>query len=739
MSALMTRTKSSKSEGASAVVRTLRSLFEPVSLVAMIDTENLRTASLYINNQLLSRGLLRDGQTIDFANAGKGSDDSTATAGRIIGIVNDLILRRDRDAEHRESLSAAMRNLRAENLKHTSDIARLTEKNTEEKRKADIAAASEAALKTQLKSADANARGLKEDIARMKALVSQTRTTCATEVRRRDRQIDTLKKQLGEAGRSRGSRTNPVVTTINVTADIGHEKDSPTRSGSVVTDDYDLRSETNAFLAKLAQNLSEENETILNVMQRAMGQLRQMSGYQGEERGDAQVAKRPSCEDLAAELDAVMDHMRIILTNPSFVPIEEVMVREEEINRLKTGWVKMETRWKEAVHLMDGWRKRMASSGRQVCDEELRMGLRLSPVRVNDVEETRQAFGLGLTAVAEEAEDDVEPSLRSPCPPSQVSVDLVPELDYGDQDEQAHGETDGDSTGYENNVPAGNYEFEEANVELQGAPQLAPDSSPLPEPPQLSPLRNSASAGNRGSHRNGRARPRPGEFSAIVEENTRDLAAESKSMRSLPVRPKAMAAQARLPKTSLERPRSPSRSSLDDVLLPEPESTGQSETHESEAFKQEPEEAQQSESGPAAHVHNTPCRVTSRPSLPRTTNLAPQQSPLTMSTIAAKLAASEREADAARVRAKLRAVRGGVKGPPMARTASGDETPAAALEQDRPVEDVDPVKHDPAPQDEEQPKPEKRKRDRKPSKAASRRRSTLSPLELQTLISGNAQ
>ncbi|PNY25104.1 Ribosomal RNA-processing protein 7 [Tolypocladium capitatum] len=710
----------------------------------MIDTENLRTASLYINNQLLSRGLLRDSQTIDFANAGKGSDDSTATAGRIIGIVNDLILRRDRDAEHRESLSAAMRNLRAENLKHTSDIASLTEKNTEEKRKADIATASEAALKTQLKSAEANARGLKDDIARMKVLVSQTRTTCATEVRRRDRQIDTLKKQLGEAGRSRGSRANPAITIINVTGDIGHDKGSPTRSGSIATDDCNLRSETNAFLAKLAQNLSEENENILNMMQQAVGQLGQMSGYRGEERGDAQVAKRPSCEDLAAGLDAVMDHLRNILTNPSFVPIEEVMVREEEINRLKAGWVKMETRWKEAVHMMDGWRKRMASNGRQVCDEELRMGLRLSPVHVNDVEETRQAFGLGLAAVAEEAEDDVEPSLRSPYPPSQDSVDLVPEPDCDDQDAQAHGETEGESTGCEDNAPAGNYEFEEANVEPQGVPQLSPGSSPLPEPPLLSPLRNCASAGNRGSLQHGCTRPRPGDFSTIVEEETLDLAAESKSMRSLPVRRRATAAQKRLPsrgQMSLERPRSPSRSSLDDVLLskPQPESTEQPGTHASEEFKQEPEEAQQSANNSAADMHNTPCRATSRPLLPRNADPAPQQSPLTMSTIAAKLAASEKEADAARVRAKLKAVRGGVRRPPMARTAPEDERPATAREQDRPDEDVDPVKRDPAPQDEEQPKPEKRKRDRKPSKAASRRRSTLSPLELQALISGNAQ
>lgn len=61
----------------------------------MIDFENLRTASLYINNQLLSRGLLRDGRTIDFANPGDDDYELADTMGRIMGVVNDLILRRD--------------------------------------------------------------------------------------------------------------------------------------------------------------------------------------------------------------------------------------------------------------------------------------------------------------------------------------------------------------------------------------------------------------------------------------------------------------------------------------------------------------------------------------------------------------------------------------------------------------------------------------------------------------------
>lgn len=61
----------------------------------MIDFENLRTASLYINNQLLSRGLLRDGRSIDFADPGDSDYDLADTMGRIMGVVNDLILRRD--------------------------------------------------------------------------------------------------------------------------------------------------------------------------------------------------------------------------------------------------------------------------------------------------------------------------------------------------------------------------------------------------------------------------------------------------------------------------------------------------------------------------------------------------------------------------------------------------------------------------------------------------------------------
>jgi hypothetical protein len=60
-----------------------------------MESDNLRTASLYINNQLLSRGLLRNGQNIDFASPDKGEGGLENTMGRVMSVVNDLILRRD--------------------------------------------------------------------------------------------------------------------------------------------------------------------------------------------------------------------------------------------------------------------------------------------------------------------------------------------------------------------------------------------------------------------------------------------------------------------------------------------------------------------------------------------------------------------------------------------------------------------------------------------------------------------
>lgn len=137
-----------------------------------------------------------------------------------------------------------------------------------------------------------------------------------------------------------------------------------------------------------------------------------------------------------------------------------------------------------------------------------------------------------------------------------------------------------------------------------------------------------------------------------------------------------------------------------------------------------------------------------------------------MATIQAKLAASERDADAARVRAKLKAARKGIHlpGPGSGRVTAENSMPNTPTEtmstKSMRSEQSDYIQYQPEQYDDGedelgfsavQPhqvihaeKPRKRERNygeavaaRKTSdKVASRRRSTLNPWELETLIKG---
>ncbi|KAH8880023.1 hypothetical protein GQ53DRAFT_704795 [Thozetella sp. PMI_491] len=822
----------------------------------MIDLENLRTASLYINNQLLSRGLLRDGQDIDFTSPGSSDADGAATMGRIMAVVNDLILRRDRDAEHRETLSTALRTTRAESLRQANDIQRLQEKHVDARRKADLAEAAETALRAQLKSAEANIHKLKEEAARTKTLVAQTRSSCANEVRKRDRQIDGLKKAVAEAGRARGATKNSGITTITVTGELNCSDDQDsTPRGSTATEGYDLRMETNAFLAELAKGLSEDNENLLNLVRDTIERLKAMSGWDDQHAaataGADGLPLPTNCEEMSSEITQILEHLRTILTNPSFVPIEEVVVREDEINRLRDGWVKMEGRWKEAVHLIDGWRRRMQTSGRPVNMEELKMGLRLSPVRVKDVVETSQGLlGLhptsladtfthdepeGLSMVQEEPE---EPSIVDRAPSPAESLHLVPAPDYEDQDQdQEESDSESESSIFQDDIDVHEFDVSEPNIEVIEQ-SLMMDSPPLPPLPQITPLHDSHSGRNRGRADSHHQRQRPGDFTTIIEENSWELSQKA------PVPPPHTVLKPQPPKTQTQQPRlvppedppqvsaemTASNSSLDSILLAKPAEDSssnisvvstKSQKQAVEVKKPEnkvrgrispttqskqpirtgtrgrpatqlgekqttsstgrPARTQGASSGsnsststvtssraksgnknmpPPPTPNRSPRKANSRLPLPRNGNPLPppQQSPLTMATIAAKLAASEREADAARVRAKLKAARLGKRislAPPATNTdtsAAADATRSVRSEGDE--ECVDPVKKDAAGlsggenaesgtegavPEQQRHQLKQRKRERRTEKVASRRRSTLNPWELETLIQGKAK
>lgn len=232
---------------------------------------------------------------------------------------------------------------------------------------------------------------MREEMARLKGTVAQIRGQCANDIRRRDGEIKKLKRHLeGRRGRDgNGGQVGIVVVRpgMNSVQQGSRLLENEVDLGSP---EYSLKQETTEFLTQLSQGLSDENDALIGLVRSTLATLRSLQGLpkdsapgldRSEDAGGGYnslaLTAPPSYEDLAADTDDVLEHLRGLLTNPSFVPLEEVEIREDEIIRLRAGWEKMEARWKEAVALMDGWRKRMVSTGDTINLDDLRVGLNL--------------------------------------------------------------------------------------------------------------------------------------------------------------------------------------------------------------------------------------------------------------------------------------------------------------------------------------------------------------------------
>lgn len=233
---------------------------------------------------------------------------------------------------------------------------------------------------------------------RLKVTVAQIRGQCANDVRRRDGEISRLKRHLeGRRGRDgNGTQVGVVVVTPRLggkaqRGGLGHAAAEAETNGE--SPQYSLKQETTEFLTQLSQGLSDENDALVGLVRSSLTTLRGLQGLpisasatsggaQGasgmrDDNANVILAPPTSFEVLATDMDEVLEHLRGLLTNPSFVPIEEVVIREDEIVRLREAWEKMEARWREAVILMDGWRKKMTESGDTINLDDLRMGLNL--------------------------------------------------------------------------------------------------------------------------------------------------------------------------------------------------------------------------------------------------------------------------------------------------------------------------------------------------------------------------
>lgn len=503
----------------------------------------------------------------------------------------------------------------------------------------------------------------------MRIFVGQTRAACANEVRKRERVIEGLKKHVGEGGRARGSGKAVGVATITVVAGVGAEEN--VKPMALNESGYDMRSETNEFLTELASGLSAENENLGALVRRTFETLKELSGWEreGAQEGGMVIQTDIGFDNLASDIDGVIEHLRTLLTNPSFVPLEEVEVREDEIQRLREGWEKMEGKWHEAVQMMDGWRKRMARNGQTVNLDELNEGLKLSPLK----EAGLFSLGTGLVKQDQPSEEYEEGDTQADIDAmddSQVPVTGAEGLDDLDSDQE--------SSGFEEEISD---VIGDSGEEAQTGQEISFTTESLPgTPPQLSPLREVD--GNRNHNA----------FTTIIEENTWDLAQLDQS-------------HASNAENSVTTPKEVSLLKTDSLRL--------------------------SKTSPHKKSSSSLKQPSGSSRLPRPASVAAQQSPLTMASIAAKLAATEREADAARVRAKLKAA----KLSSAAAKSTTFEPPVADDKENR--EEPSKESRDLQVKEEDAPS-RKRKATVKAGGRSSRRRSTLSPWELESLIQGGA-
>ncbi|EME82621.1 uncharacterized protein MYCFIDRAFT_80258 [Pseudocercospora fijiensis CIRAD86] len=355
-----------------------------------MDHESLRTASTYLNNLLLARGLLRNGEPVDFV---KPSKESRA---QIINLVHDLILREDRDKEQREHVATTMRQLQSEDVRKTHEIERLQTKSEESARAATQAQQAERVALAEVKKVEKAMKTLQDQTTKLKATLAQIKTQCTNDIKKRDLELARLKTHL--QGQQRGTRVGMTAPSMTVRRPVVepsmHDIEDPA---------YSLKQETTEFLTQLSQDLSDENDNLISLVRGALSTMREILGlpanvklshpdsavgsmgsetqelnakYKSAGSGDLMQAAPVAYEMLAADMESTLSTLKTILTNPNFVPMEEVEMREEEIIRLREGWEHMESRWREVLNMMHVWVTRL-NTGETINIDDLRRGMGL--------------------------------------------------------------------------------------------------------------------------------------------------------------------------------------------------------------------------------------------------------------------------------------------------------------------------------------------------------------------------
>lgn len=195
---------------------------------------------------------------------------------------------------------------------------------------------------------------LRDSLQKTTAALNHIKTQTSNDLRKRDAQITRMKEHLIDGGTVRRSKASSSMTIRTNSASINN---GPPAFASYVTHDPSLQAslsqEADDQLRRLAQEVSQENDHLAELLQATLASLDALVQIEEEEHPLFSSTSQ-SIIMLEAQLKVRLTALRNILEMPNYVPVEEVEIREDKIKDLQKRLVQIESEWSAAQNVLKG-------------------------------------------------------------------------------------------------------------------------------------------------------------------------------------------------------------------------------------------------------------------------------------------------------------------------------------------------------------------------------------------------
>lgn len=207
--------------------------------------------------------------------------------------------------------------------------------------------------KDDLAKANLESKQLKDSLAKTTAALNHTKIQTANDLRKRDMQIMRMKEHLADGGTVRRSKASSSMTIKTMAG----SRSGPPISATYAVYDLSLQAsiakENDDRLAKLAQEVSKENDQLVELLQATLTSLDSLVEIDEEEHPLFSSTSQ-SIIMLEAQLKVRLTALRDILDMPNYVPIAEVELRDDKIRDLQNNLLQIKTEWGAAQHVLKG-------------------------------------------------------------------------------------------------------------------------------------------------------------------------------------------------------------------------------------------------------------------------------------------------------------------------------------------------------------------------------------------------